>query len=375
MKIAPFATEQYYARYEFTTPHLLSVSDCETVSVGELLQIAGVPPEELAALTLGYTESQGNPELRAAVASNYQSVLAEQIVILTSPVEGIYLTMQAMLEPEDEAIVLAPAYDALINVTEQVSRHVHRWKLLPTTNGWELDLERLIVLISPKTKLIVVNFPHNPTGFLPSLDQFEALIDIARRNGSWLLCDEMYRGLEYGETPQLPSAADLYERSLVLSGLSKTHGLPGLRAGWLIVPDNSARQAVIDWKHYTTICPAAPTEFLALTALASGKKLVEQSISIIEENLHTAEKFFARWDDFFAWRPPQAGSVALVGMNTISATSYCHELAQSAGVLLLPGAFMGSDDRHVRFGFGRRSFPSALQHYEAYLNGFQATQI
>jgi len=367
MKIQPFATEQYYARYEFSTPHLLSVSDCETISIGELLQMANVSLEKMGQVRLGYTESQGNPVLREAVANTYDKVSAEQVIILTSPVEGIYLTLQAMLEPEDEVIVLVPAYDALINVAEHVSRHVQRWEIVPTATGWQLDLDKLAALVNPKTKLIVVNFPHNPTGYLPTRSQFDTIIELARKEGVWLFCDEMYRGLEHGGRPQLPSAADSYERSIVLSGLSKTHGLPGLRAGWLVIPDEEVRQAIINWKHYTTICPAAPTEFLALAALDIGEELAQRSQTLIRQNLQLAETFFARWQDFFNWRPPIAGSVALVGIDVTSATSYCHHLAQAAGVLLLPATFMGSDDQHVRFGFGRRSFPSALSHYDTYL--------
>ena len=371
MKIQPFATEQYYARYEFSTPHLLSVSDCETISIGELLQMANVSLEEMGQVRLGYTESQGNPVLREAVANTYEKVSADQVVILTSPVEGIYLTIQVMLEPEDEVIVLVPAYDALINVAEHVSNHVHRWEIVPAATGWELDLDALAELVNPKTKLIVVNFPHNPTGYLPTRSQFESLIGLARKEGIWLFYDEMYRGLEHGGQPQLPSAADSYERSIVLSGLSKTHGLPGLRAGWLVIPDEEVRQAVINWKHYTTICQAAPTEFLALAALSIGDELAQRSQAIIQQNLQLAETFFASWQNFFRWRPPLAGSVALVGIDVTSATSYCHHLAQAAGVLLLPATFMGSDDHHVRFGFGRRSFPSALSHFDTYLK--QAT--
>ncbi len=367
MEIAPFATEQFYALYEFTTPHLLSVSDCETTTITELLQLAGISQEEMGEVTLGYTESQGHPAYRAAVAKMYQRASADQIIILTSPVEGIYLTMRALLEPEDEVIVLTPAYDALINVAEHISRRVHRWQLIPTETGWELDFENLERLMSSKTRLLVVNFPHNPTGFLPDEDQFEHLIEVAGRNGTWLFCDEMYRGLEHAPRFTLLSAVDRYERSVVLAGLSKTHGLPGLRAGWLAIRDGYLREKIINWKHYTTICPAAPTEFLAMAAISAAEQLVNRSRSIIQKNLEVAGKFFSRWTDFFTWRPPQAGSVALVGINVPSATKYCHELARTAGVLLLPAAFMGYDDHHVRFGFGRVSFPTALALYEAYL--------
>jgi len=318
-------------------------------------------------LRLGYTESQGNPDLRTAVAAGYDHVSAEEVVVLTSPVEGIYLVMRTLLEPGDQVIVLTPAYDALRNMAGHVAGRIQSWSLTPAEDGWQLDFAALEQMAGEQTKLIVVNFPHNPTGYLPTRAEFQALVDLCTRRGIWLFCDEMYRGLEFGDMARLPSAADLYERAIILTGLSKTHGLPGLRAGWLLIRDEATRQALINWKYYTTICPAAPTEFLALAALSTGETIVARNKALIRENIALAEPFFQRWPDLFTWRRPRAGSVALVGLNAPSATEYCHHLAQAAGVLLLPSAFMGYEDRYVRFGFGRKGFGTALSHYEAFL--------
>lgn len=367
MHIAPFATEQYYALYEFSTPHMLSSSDCETMSVGEVLELAGMRLDDLSGLRLGYTESAGHPELRAAVAKGYDHVSSEQVVVLTSPVEGIYLVMRTLLEPGDEVVVLSPAYDALRNVAKHVAGRIQTWDLAPTEGDWQLDLEALEQMVSERTKLVVVNFPHNPTGYQPTPAEFQALIDLCARHGTWLFCDEIYRGLEFGAMARLVSAADLYERAIVLAGLSKTHGLPGLRAGWLLVRHELVRQALLNWKYYTTICPAAPTELLSMAALAAGERIMDRNRALIRQNIALAEPFFERWPDLFSWRRPRAGSVALVGLDAPSATDYCHELARTAGVLLLPGAFMGYEDRYVRFGFGRVGFPAALERYEAEL--------
>jgi aspartate/methionine/tyrosine aminotransferase len=375
MHIAPFATEQYFALYEFNTPYLLSSSDCETMPVRELLDLAGLGLDGLGGLRLGYTESQGNPDLRTAIAAGYERVSPEQVVVLTSPVEGIYLVMRTLLEPGDQVIVLTPAYDALKNMAEHVAGRVQTWSFSPAVDGWRLDFEALQRMVDGQTKLIVVNFPHNPTGYLPTRDEFQALIDLCARHGIWLFCDEMYRGLEFGDMARLPSAADLYERAIILTGLSKTHGLPGLRAGWLLIRDEPTRQALLNWKYYTTICPAAPTEFLALAALTAGDTLVARNRALIRENIAMAKLFFQRWPDLFTWRPPRAGSVALVGLNAPSATGYCHRLAQAAGVLLLPGAFMGYEDSYVRFGFGRKGFATALAHYEAFLEAQDSAEV
>lgn len=373
MKIPPFKTEQFFSQYEFTAQYPLSASDCETISVGELVELAGRDIQQLADMRLGYTESQGHPELRQSIARMYDSVTADDVVFLAAPVEGIYLVMQTLLEPGDEVIALRPAYDALTNVAEHISGKSITWNLQPVESGWKLDFDQLEAMVSEQTRLIVVNFPHNPTGFQPTKQQFDQLVEIARRNNVWLLCDEMYRGLELEGTNSIPSAADSYDRSIVLSGLSKTYGLPGLRAGWLVIKDAAVRDELINWKHYTSICPVATTEWLTQLALDVREILRQRSLQIISSNLELADQFFSRWPHYFAWRRPQAGSVGLVELNLVAlgqqnATDYCHQLVRDSGVLLLPGECLGCESPFVRFGFGRRSFPEAIGAYEAVLN-------
>lgn len=367
MKIAPFAIEQYFDRYEFTTPYLLCASDCETVSITELLQMVGKTPADLGLIRLGYSEAQGGLELRTAVSHTYKSIQPDQVVVLTAPEEGIYLTMRTLLDPGDHVIVLTPAYNSLLNLAQHISGNVSQWEIQTTDTGWQIDLNAFERLVKPNTKLIIVNFPHNPTGFLPAWEQFQAIIDISQRHDTWLFCDEMYRGLELNGRKTLPSAADLYHRAIVLAGLSKVHGLPGLRSGWLIVKNAEIRHQLMNWKHYTTICPPGPSEYLALTAVQTGDQLIQRNRNIIENNLETAAPFFDRWSQLFTWRPPQAGSIALVGLSLPSATDYCHRLAENAGVLLLPSSYLGYGDQFVRVGFGRKDFVENLAIYEHYL--------
>jgi aspartate/methionine/tyrosine aminotransferase len=364
MKIAPFSIEEFFAVYEFTTPYVLCASDCETMTVGELLALAGRDMAGLDGLRLGYTESQGQPELRAQIAALYPGITAEEVVSLSAPEEGIYIAMRALLEPGDHVVVLTPAYESLLNLAEHVSGNVDKWEVAAGNGRWQIDLSRLEALVTDETRLIVVNFPHNPTGFLPTPEEFQAIIEIARRRGTWLFCDEMYRGLEGNGRSPLPSAVTQYERAIILSGLSKAHGLPGLRSGWLIVRDEAVRRELINWKFYTTICSAAPSEFLAQAALQVHEQLTARSRKIIHDNLQTADAFFERWPDLFVWRRPAAGSVALVGLNAPSAEAYCQALARDAGVLLLPSTRLGYGDGHVRMGFGRLNFRECLAQLE-----------
>jgi aspartate/methionine/tyrosine aminotransferase len=216
--------------------------------------------------------------------------------------------------------------------------------------------------------MLVVNFPHNPTGYLPTPEQLNELVSIVEEHNLILFCDEMYHGLVHSNTTPVPSAADLTSQAIVLFGLSKTYGLPGLRSGWLIIQVESLRQKITNWKFYTSICPPAPSEFLARAAWSVRDKLQERSIQLIKNNLQLAESFFQRWPDTFVWRRPMAGSVALVKMNVPSVTTFANRMAEEAGILILPAITLGSDDQHMRMGFGRRAFGEALEQFEVYLN-------
>lgn len=370
MHIAPFTIEQFFARYEFSSPHVLCASDCESISVEGLLTLADMSLAELGELRLGYTESQGHPELRRLVAAQYEGqVTADQVVMLGAPEEGIYLLMRALLAPGDHVVVLTPAYNSLLNVAEHICGNVSQWVIRQTDTGWWLDMNDLANLLTPKTRLLIMNFPHNPTGTLPSTEIFQAIVDLARQHGVWVFSDEMYRGLELNGRSPLPSAVTLYERAVSLAGLSKVQGLPGLRTGWLIMHDPALRENLLNWKHYTTICAAAPSEFLAIAALRAQRKLVARNRAILHKNLQVADAFFARWPDLFVWRRPLAGSVALVEVRLPDVTAYCHQLAAETGVLLLPGQYIGCPDQFVRWGFGRNSFAANLAYYEAHLRG------
>ena len=370
MKIAPFSIEQYFMRHEFSAPYLLCTSDCESLTVGELLQLAGhTSAEVLTGLHLGYTETAGSPALRAAIAATYRDVDPEHVIVLGAPEEGIYVALRTLLDPGDEVIVLTPAYDSLRTLAIHIcgAPNVKEWPLVAGATDWVLDLERLAALITPRTRLLIVNFPHNPTGYLPSREVWEQLLALAARHGLTLFSDEMYRGLELDPADRLPSLADAYPQAVVLAGLSKVHGLPGLRSGWLVVADEALRAAMINWKMYTTICPPAPSEQLALVALEAQEALIARSRALIAANLQVAAAFYRRHAARFHWRPPRAGSVALAQLRHESATAHSAAVLRKRGILLLPSPYFSFGDHHLRMGLGRRNFADNLHRYDAWL--------
>ena len=366
--LQPFKLERYFDRYEFNVPYLLSPSDCESLSLAELLTWADPSIRELwEGLSLGYTEAAGHPLLRQAVASLYTQTSPDQVLILV-PEEGIFIAMHTLLEPGDEVICVVPAYQSLHEVARSIGCQVIPWKLKPGSNGWTLDLEQLRELLTDKTRLLVINFPHNPTGFLPASSDLDEIVNIARRYGVYIFSDEMYRLLEYDERLRLPSIVDIYERGISLSGVSKSLALPGLRIGWLANRDNQLRQRWTTFKDYTTICNSAPSEILALIALNARRQILRRNLDIIHTNLSLARKFFTKFNQQFEWLSPQSGSVAFphwTGPGNIE--QLCQELIDHQGLMMVPGSLFDYPGNHFRLGLGRRNFAQSLSRLEDHL--------
>src|SRR5919199_6518809 len=195
MYLPPFSLERYFARWEFTARHLLCASDVEPYRLDELLALADDETRAMwRDLRLGYTESAGHPLLRREIASMYDRVPPEGVLTFAGAEEAVFVLMHALLRPGEHAVVAWPAYQSLYEAARGAGAAVD---LLPLdeARGWALDLDELQRRLRPTTRLIVVNFPHNPTGALPDRETFEALIDVARYSGCRLLSDEVYRGL------------------------------------------------------------------------------------------------------------------------------------------------------------------------------------
>lgn len=367
MTIREFQLERYFARWEFTAPYLLSASDCETVSVGELLNLANVPLTELADLRLGYTESQGDPELRATIADFYSRVTPDDVVVTNAPEEAIFLAMLALLKPGDPVVVQTPCYQSLFELAKYQGCDVRTWPMIETDDGWQMDLDHLSSLVTEDTRLLVVNFPHNPTGYLPTASEFDAILDLVNRHGLWLFCDEMYRGLEYNVSDRLPSASDRYQRAVSLWGMSKTFGLAGLRIGWLATQDQQLVQSLLRLKDYTTICNSAPSEFLANMALKNAETIIQRNLGIIQTNLAYVREFMTRRADVFTWHEPMAGPIAFARLRTGSAVTFCEEVVLESGVLLVPSTLFDFSDSHLRWGLGRLNFREGLSVLDKHL--------
>jgi aspartate/methionine/tyrosine aminotransferase len=366
--IRPFLLERYFARYEFNAPYLLSPSDCESLLLNDLLEMAD--PDCTAMwvnLTLGYTESAGHPLLREEISKLYEKIQPQNVLVV-NPEEGIFLTMQTLLSPGDDIVAIHPAYQSLHEVARLVGANVIPWELIPDRSSWRIDLQALESSITPRTRLLVINFPHNPTGFLPGLRDLKAIVDIARRHHLYLFSDEMYRMLEYAPGQRLPGVCDLYEMGISLSGMSKAFAMPGLRIGWLATRNAGVMEHYQTFRDYTTICNSAPAEVLGLIGLRSKEQILERNLKIIQKNITAAEQFFSTYPDLFTWMPPQAGSTAFPRwLGSPRSDEFCESTVEKKGVMIVPGSMFDYPGGHFRVGLGRRNFTEALARVDAYL--------
>jgi|WetSurMetagenome_2_1015567.scaffolds.fasta_scaffold00794_3 aspartate/methionine/tyrosine aminotransferase len=374
MKINDFKLERYFAAYEFRAKRLLSSSDCESLTINELLHMADTECLELwHHLKVGYTESKGHPLLRDEIAGLYRNIKSDDVCVM-APEEGIFIALNVILDPGDHVIVTDPGYQSLAEIPESIGCEVTRWPLAAEGRRWKLDTDFLLKSVRKNTKLIVINFPHNPTGFIPEPDEFKRITEIALENNVLLFSDEMYRYLEFPGSARHDSACDISDSWISLSGLSKSFGLPGLRIGWLATRNRDVMRRIERFKDYTTICNSALSEIFGIIALRNRERITGNNLKLVQANLQAAKLFFRRHEDLLTWIEPGGGSVAFPALSRgIAADELCKRLIDQKSIMLLPGSVFNYPGNHIRIGLGRKDFSTILDEFEYFLNEYYFT--
>mmetsp|Transcript_707 Transcript_707/g.2067 ORF Transcript_707/g.2067 Transcript_707/m.2067 type:complete len:418 (-) Transcript_707:62-1315(-) len=359
-RVPPFALERFFAVHEFSCKHALCSSDTEAIRMSEL--VARMDAETAAlwdGLSLGYTEVKGHPAMLQTLADAYG--LPATCFQEVAPQEGILLAYAALLEPGDAVVATAPGYQSWFTCAEAVGGAVRRWEAVGDGAGGVAfdvaELERLCAEVQPR--VVAVNFPHNPTGWQPSADEWARVAAACEACGATLFADEIYRGL--GPAP-LESAAVVAEWGVALGGLSKSLGAPGARIGWLASRDEAFLARVAELRDYTTICGSAPSQILGIAALRDRARLLDRANGYCDAGRAAVEGVLAAHSDLLSWGPgPVAGPIGWVRLNDgASAAAYVDALAASEGLLLLPSTVFDAGDGHVRVGFGRRDTPEIM---------------
>jgi len=370
-----FKLETHFSKWEFKARYHMTASDAQSMSLRDLLAMA--TPEERESfenMWLGYTETFGAPELRKTISTLYENRSADEILCFAGASEGIFAANSVILDKDSHAIVVTPNYQS--HETLPLAICEATGVPLDPDDGWSLDIDRVADAIRPNTKLVTINFPHNPTGTILPLDRYQALIELCRQHGIYILHDEIFHGLGPSGTQHLPYIADVYERGLSLNVMSKAYGLPGLRIGWIACADKDVISKMERMKHYLSICNSGPSENLTQIALRNRDKLLARNCAIVDENLPQWTAFFANYPDLFDWRLPDGSCMAFPRYKgTEGVEQFCRTLVEESGILFLPSTIYSSDlgdtptDR-FRLGFGRKGLEEGIAVLEAHMKKY-----
>ena len=317
-------------------------------------------------LKLAYTESSGHPLLKEEIAKLHTSIKPDEINVMV-PEEAIFVAMNCLLEKGDHVVTTFPGYQSLYEIADSLGCEVSKWTP-EYKNGWKFEIEKLKSLIRKETKLVVINFPHNPTGATISENELNEIVELCKTNNTLLFSDEMYRFLEYNSDDRLPSASDLFENAISLFGMSKSFSLPGLRIGWLSSKNKNLMQEISEFKDYTTICNNAPGEILSIIALQNKNKILERNFQIISKNLQLLDSFFKIHNKLFTWKPPIAGTIAFPELRgNIPIAEFCQNLVEQEKTMLLPATVYGFEGNYFRIGFARKNLNQGLEKLDKFI--------
>lgn len=369
--IEDFRLEEYLATREFSSKYMFCASDLESRSVADVLKLLGESEkQQFLDLMLSYTPTEGTQEFREAVSSLYKDIGSEQVLCFAGAEEAIYASAKALLTASDHAVAISPCYQSLASVARSVC-DVSTVELQLQNNSWFLDPDAIAAAIRPNTKMLFINFPHNPSGFIPSLECYRAIIDLARERGITVFADEVYRGIARNPQDTLPSACEIYPEAVSLGGMSKAFGCGGLRVGWLASQNTALLGRLAKYKHYLSICNSAPSEWLAGSILKKRKQILRENRELVLRNYEIVRKYFLSRPDLFAWIDAQGGCTAYpryLGQEPIFRLA--DKLLQSKGVVIIPDWVYGQSNQHFRVAYGRKNCQEALAHFADFFKDY-----
>ena len=382
--LPPFLVERWEGWNASGLQGSLSSSECEPLTMRNLLSLSD--EENLArweSLSLGYTHQKGNEFLRRDIADyingsneGKQIQLNPEDVLVCTPSEGILLAVQASLKPEDHVICVKPGYQSLYQLAQTMGCEVTPWEARLDGESFRFETDTLRQILRPgKTKLLVLQFPNNPTGALPTQEEYQYIVDMCKSIGCRVFSDEMYRELEHaGECARLPSAAVMARSNVTLGGVSKVFSLPGLRIGWVATKDYALMRRMEELKDYTTICSSSPSEVLASIGIRAKDIIVGKNRETVKFNLQACRNFFTGTgkisSELFEWHEPHGGTFCYPRMKQdkwghLTASSYARSMCRDGGIMFLPSStFFCEDDDRLRITYGKEETCRLLQAWE-----------
>lgn len=351
MHIEPFGVELWMNDWETRCDWNLAETCVESITIGELLQIAGKSEsdlQDLVSIKMTYGAIEGSERLRTAISALYDKQKPENVLVTHGTIGANMLVHKSLVSSGDRVVAVVPTYQQHYSIPASIGAEVHQLKL-SEENQWLPDLDALRKLVVPGTKLIALNNPNNPTGALIDRATLEHIADMAREVDAWILCDEVYRGTSQSGTGMSASIADIYEKGISTAGMSKAFSLAGLRLGWMAGPSELLEMAMIH-RDYDTISVGIIDDHFATIALENRDKILARSHAITRGNLAILEAWIDE-EPLMSWVKPSAGTTALVKYNIpIESREFCVSLLEETGVMFTPGSALEMEG-YVRIGY------------------------
>ncbi|MFA3776232.1 aminotransferase [Bacillus safensis] len=352
MNIKTFAVEHWMNLYEQEAVYNIAETCVESFTVNELIGIDGSNPadffNEVGKKKLTYGHIEGSPEFKSLVSGLYETVEADNVLVMNGAIGANFLVLYSLIEPGDHVIAVHPTYQQLYDVPASFGANVDLLPLRPE-NNFLPDLNELKSLINEKTKLIIINNPNNPSGAIIEREMLEEIVEIARSCDAYLLCDEVYRNLLQEDNLVVPSVADLYEKGISTSSMSKVFSLAGLRLGWIAGPSDVIAEC-IKHRDYTTISCGVLDDMLAVHALKNYDKVLGRSRKIIKDNLAILDEWVQN-EPSISYVKPRAGTTSMLKYDyPVSSEEFCVDLFKTNGTFLTPGSCFDMEG-YVRIGY------------------------
>lgn len=370
MKIKPFAVEEWMNAWEVGAKYNIAETCVDSISMNELFELTGEDKTEflnrLCARRLSYGDIEGLPEFRKGVCGLYKTLNIENIVPTHGASGANHHVFYSLISPGDRVVSIMPTYQQLYSIPESYGADVQILHL-SKENNYLPDLEKLRRLVTPKTKMICINNPNNPTGALMSEQILREIVEIARSADAWILCDEVYRHLSQ-EDGWCPSIVDLYEKGISVSSMSKVFSLAGLRLGWIATHDMSVIKSCLSHRDYNLVSCGVFDEMLAAAALKHSDKLLERSRKIVRENLQILDNWVSS-EPHVRYVKPKAGTTALVYYDLdISSYEFCEEMYKKTGAFVTPGdCFEVPHSMRIGYAYGKQDLIDGLKAISEYI--------
>jgi len=351
MKIETFGVERWMDLHEKEAVNNVAETCVDSLTVRELLGLAGEPQkiiEDIMNMRLTYGEIEGSPRLRGQIAELYDSMRAENVLVMNGGSASNFLALYTLVEPGDHIISVNPSYQQLRSIPESFGAEVELLHLAPEDHFLP-DLDRLSKMLRAKTKVICINNPNNPTGSLMNKEMLEEIAGIAASMDAWVLCDEVYRMLVHEEGTSIASMADIYEKGISVGSMSKAFSLAGLRLGWLTGSRQFIDEAMIR-RDYTNISCGMIDDYLAAVALENRGKILDRNLGIIRRNIEILDHW-VNGEERVSYIKPVAGTTAFLHYDyDITSRDFCSRLIDMNGTFLVPGECFGME-KWLRIGY------------------------